>query len=87
METYAFSLENVAWSVADDEVTTISETGVVTAISTGETDITATAEDGATAVCHVLVDAAIKGLHFPGLHADPGPQGELQRPDQIFTEK
>lgn len=44
----------VAWSSSDEDVATVSETGLVTALETGTTVITATCE-GVTATCEVKV--------------------------------
>ena len=44
----------VAWSSSDEDVATVSETGLVTALDTGTAVITATCE-GVTATCEVKV--------------------------------
>lgn len=50
------SNKNVTWSSSNTAVATISDTGVVTGISVGETTITVTTEDGhKTATCKVNV--------------------------------
>lgn len=46
--------KTVAWSTADEAVATVDETGKITAVGGGETDITATVGK-MTAVCHVSV--------------------------------
>ena len=52
----------ITWSVADDKVATVdSKTGKVTAVAIGETTVTATAPDGTTATCKVVVKDTTKG--------------------------
>ena len=52
----------ITWSVADDKVATVdSATGKVTAVAIGETTVTATAPDGTTATCKVVVKDTTKG--------------------------
>lgn len=52
----------ITWSVADDKVATVdSATGKVTAVAIGETTVTATAPDGTTASCKVIVKDTTKG--------------------------
>ena len=46
---------SVTWSTSNNAVATVSESGLVTAVSVGKADITATTEDGKTAVCKVDV--------------------------------
>ena len=52
----------LAWSSADEHIATVSEEGVVTGISVGETDITVTANDNPalSATCHVTVHETIE---------------------------
>ena len=48
--------KNVSWASGDENVATVDEDGVVTAIAAGEADITVTTEDGEfTATCKVIV--------------------------------
>ncbi len=69
LPTYA-SDRNVSWSSDNDQVATVSATGVVTGISRGETTITATANGGkCTASCLVTVNTGVgiekdKAGHF-----------------------
>ncbi|MBQ2399910.1 MAG: Ig-like domain-containing protein, partial [Muribaculaceae bacterium] len=50
----------VQWTSSDDAVATVDQNGVVTAVGTGETFITATTTDGTNlfAACHVIVKSA-----------------------------
>lgn len=52
----------VAWSSDDDGVAKVSDDGTVTAVSKGNTTITATAENGATAKCSVEVKQPVEGI-------------------------
>ena len=47
---------SVTWASSDDDVATVSSTGLVHAVANGQADITATA-GGKTATCHVVVSA------------------------------
>ncbi|MGL1934494.1 MAG: Ig-like domain-containing protein [Fibrobacterales bacterium] len=48
--------QNVIWSTSDEAIATVSDDGLVTAVSMGEAVITATSEDGGfTAICTVTV--------------------------------
>ncbi|MGI6249231.1 MAG: Ig-like domain-containing protein [Acutalibacteraceae bacterium] len=52
------SIKNVFWTSADTSIATVSDAGVVTAVSPGDTNITVTTIDGfKTAVCSVKVRA------------------------------
>ncbi len=53
--------KEIVWKSADESVATVDAAGVITAISVGETDVTATATDGSgvKAVCHVIVDPTL----------------------------
>lgn len=55
--------KNYTWSSDDEAVATVSQEGLVRAVSTGTATITATTEDGGkTAICRVTVYTPITGL-------------------------
>lgn len=47
----------LTWSSSDESIVTVDDNGIVTAVSVGTADITATAENGKTATCRVTVIA------------------------------
>ena len=49
--------KGVIWKVGDEGIATVDNTGLVTAVAVGETDVTAVAADGSgvKAICHVVV--------------------------------
>ena len=49
--------KTLAWMSSDETVATVNENGVITAIKTGATTITATTLDGKTATCELTVKA------------------------------
>lgn len=53
--------KEIVWKSADESIATVDATGMITAISVGNTDVTATAADGSgiKAVCHVTVDPTL----------------------------
>ncbi|MDE7452256.1 MAG: Ig-like domain-containing protein, partial [Paramuribaculum sp.] len=53
----------VTWTSGDGIIATVDETGTVTAISTGETDITATTANGVSASCRISVKSSTTGIH------------------------
>ena len=55
--------KTVTWSSSDEDVATVSETGLVTALETGTAIITATCE-GVTATCEVTVQAIAKEIEL-----------------------
>ena len=60
--------QNVTWTSSDEEVATVDEEGVVTAVAEGEAVITATTEDGGfTAECTVVVAP----VSVTGISLDP----------------
>lgn len=52
----------VIWSVADETVATVSQTGVVTGVKSGETAVIATDVNGNAATCHVKVFTPATGI-------------------------
>ena len=63
--------KNVNWSSSDNKVATVSEEGVVTAITVGEATITVTTADGGkTASCEVTVNAINYTVTVTGGTAD-----------------
>lgn len=52
----------VTWSVADESVATVSQTGVVTGVKSGETTVTATDVNGNAATCAVKVVTPATGI-------------------------
>lgn len=50
------------WSSSDDDVATVSESGLVSAKAAGETDITLAA-GGISATCHITVTEEVSGSH------------------------
>ena len=49
--------QTAIWTVSDETVASVDETGLVTALSTGTTEITATTEEGKSAACSIQVYA------------------------------
>lgn len=52
----------VTWTVADESVATVSQTGVVTGVKSGETTVTATDVNGNAATCAVKVVTPATGI-------------------------
>jgi hypothetical protein len=79
--------KNVTWSSSDDEIATVDDDGVVTAVSAGTATITVTTEDGDfTATCDVTVEGvkidgiiwATRNVGAPGIFAaNPEDSGML----------
>lgn len=73
----------VAWTSSKEEVATVSDAGLVTAVAEGESTITVTTEDGAkTASCKVVVEALEVSaesisLNFTELTLSPGEEETL----------
>ncbi len=73
----------VAWTSSKEEVATVSDAGLVTAVAEGEATITVTTEDGAkTASCKVVVEALEVSaesisLNFTELTLSPGDEETL----------
>lgn len=62
----AASKLTVAWTSSDESVATVDATGMVVAVSAGETDITANVKDSEmSAVCKVTVKVAAKDITVP----------------------
>lgn len=61
----------VRWSVTDETIATVSESGLLTAISAGTATVTATALDGSGVVAECIVRVAARpdpsGIHAPGV--------------------
>ncbi len=51
--------QTVTWASADEEIATVDQNGIVKAVKTGETIVTATTVNGIVAECHVTVIPAI----------------------------
>ncbi|SCP96865.1 DUF4214 domain-containing protein [Anaerobium acetethylicum] len=60
----------VTWTSSDTSVATVSETGLVTAVASGNAAITATSADGSSAVCAVKVAILTAALEKRDLHLD-----------------
>ena len=59
------TIQGVRWETSDEEVATVSEAGVVTAVAPGEVTITAITEDGnKTATCTIKVTPVITEIDF-----------------------
>ena len=58
--------KSVSWASSDEEVVKVSQTGEMTAVSTGHAQVTATTRDGSnlTAACNVTVNARAESLTF-----------------------
>ena len=57
------TIQTLKWTSTHTDIATVSQTGVVTGVKPGETDIVVTTVDGGfTASCHVLVDQPAEGL-------------------------
>lgn len=57
------TVQTLKWTSTHTDIATVSQTGVVTGVKPGETDIVVTTVDGGfTASCHVLVDQPAEGL-------------------------
>ena len=74
--------KNVAWSSSDENIATVSETGLVTGVGVGTATITVTTEDGGfTATCSVTVTAVYLvtsvSLNTTALALHPGDQSSL----------
>ena len=55
--------KNVTWSSGNDNVATVDENGIVTAVAAGDATITVTTEDGGkTATCDVTVVVPVSGV-------------------------
>ena len=60
------TIQTVKWSTSDPKVATVSETGVVTPVGTGEAVITAkTTDGGLKATCTVTVTVPVTGISAP----------------------
>ena len=55
---------SITWTSSDEEVATVDEDGVVTALAEGSTTITATAQNGTTASCEVFVGVFADAVKF-----------------------
>lgn len=53
------ALQYVEWSSSDETIATVDEDGIVTALAVGTCTITATTENGKTAVCEVSVSTTV----------------------------
>jgi uncharacterized protein YjdB len=55
--------QTVTWSSTDEDVATVSDSGLVTAVAVGSATITVTTEDGAkTAICDVTVSEPVENV-------------------------
>jgi len=82
--------KNVHWSSSDESVATVSLTGLITAVSEGETTITVTTDDGGfSATCTVTVTPALADFEvvdgvLVGYH---GIGGDIVIPDNLGITK
>ncbi len=72
--------KTVTWTSSNEAVATVSESGLVTAVAAGESDITVTTTDGNfTAVCKVTVRVAVTGVTLSQAEAELTVGGETQQ--------
>lgn len=56
----------LVWESSDEEVATVDETGLVTAVDAGEADITVSVKDGnLSSTCHITVNITATGIEAP----------------------
>jgi uncharacterized protein YjdB len=60
-------VKTVSWSSSDEQVATVSDAGIITGVTEGTCDITATTANGLEAVCHVIVIENNDPVFYEGL--------------------
>ena len=75
--------KTVYWSTSNPEIVTVDGDGVITGISPGTADVTATPEDGRAGVCHVTVPRYVLKSIEPDTDNQSNPASEIRGGDVL----